>query len=431
MRRTLGKRRVVASVIVAALALALLGVAAPAGAQKGKVPGVTADEIRVCGVAGVTNPTGVPYQDGFIGIQAKFAEINKKGGLFGRDLKLVGKYDDQTRDSKNISAVRACVEDDKAFAVAPMITQTFAGAKYLVDEGVPTFGWNIQKQWELGPNLFAEKGSYLCFDCPNWTPVFIAQQVGAKKAAAFGYGSSPQSADCANNIKSSFEKWGFPFAFTDTSLAFGFSANDVSAIVQAVKDQGVDFITACMDLNGEVNLQKALKAAGVNNVKFWAPQGYDQENLENLGADLNNFYFLVDYVPFELAKGNKELEKFLAAMKKVDQAPTEQALAGWQNGMLLAEGIKRAGKNFTRESVIEENNKITDWTANGIRSKINWTTSGHGPSVPGDMDCVGFVSAVDGKFVPQFNTTPEAPFVCMPINPYPATLNNPTRGDGA
>ena len=183
MRRILGKRRVVVSVIVAALAVALLGVAAPAGAQKGKVPGVTADEIRVCGVAGVTNPTGVPYQDGFIGIQANFAEINKKGGVFGRELKLVGKYDDQTRDSKNISAVRACVEDDKAFAVAPMVTQTFAGAKYLVDEGVPTFGWNIQSQWSLGPNLFAEKGSYLCFDCPNWTPVYIAQQVGAKKAA--------------------------------------------------------------------------------------------------------------------------------------------------------------------------------------------------------------------------------------------------------
>ena len=74
------------------------------------------------------------------------------------------------------------MEDDKAFAVAPVVTQTFSGAKYLVDNGVPTFGWNIQDQWALGPNLFAEKGSWLCFDCPNITPVFIAQQVGAKKA---------------------------------------------------------------------------------------------------------------------------------------------------------------------------------------------------------------------------------------------------------
>src|SRR5262245_10844379 len=281
MRTRRGKFRVAVSLIVAALAVSMIGVAAPAGAQGGKVPGVTKDTIIVCGGAGVTNPTGVPYQDGFAGIQGYFQKINKEGGVFGRQLKLVNKYDDQTRDSKNIQAVRACVEDDKAFAVAPMVTQTFAGAKYLVDNGVPTFGWNIQDQWELGPNLFGEKGSNLCMTCPNLTPVFIAQQVGAKKAAAFGYGSSPQSADCANNIKSSFEKWNFPFAFTDTSLAFGFSANDISAIVQAVKDQGVDFIVACMDLNGEINLNKALRAAGVNNVKFWAPQGYDSENLKN------------------------------------------------------------------------------------------------------------------------------------------------------
>jgi hypothetical protein len=98
--------------------------------------------------------------------------------------------------------------------------------------------------------------------------------------------------------------------------------------------------------------------------------------------------------------------------------------------MLLAEGIKRAGKNFTRESVIDAINNITDWTANGIRAKLNWKNA-HGPSVPGDVDCVGFVAAVDGKFVPQFNTTPEQPFVCFPVNPYPASLSSATLGDGA
>jgi branched-chain amino acid transport system substrate-binding protein len=437
MRTGRGKHRVAISVIVAALTVTLLGLAAPAGAQKSKVPGVTKDEILVCGVAGVTNPTGVPYQDGFAGIQGYFQKINKEGGVFGRQLKLVGKYDDQTRDSKNIQAVRACVEDDKAFAVAPMVTQTFAGAKYLVDNGVPTFGWNIQEQWKLGPNLFGEKGSFLCMTCPNLTPVFIAQAQGAHKAAAFGYGSSPQSADCANNIKSSFEKWNFPFAFTDTSLSFGFSANDVSAIVQAVKEQGVDFIVACMDLNGEINLNKALRAAGINNVKFWAPQGYDSENLKKYGNDLQGMYFITDFVPFELSKGNKEMTAFLTSMKKAGQAPTEQALAGWQNGMLLVAGIKAAGKNFTRESVIDAINGITDWTANGIRPTIDWsgktTAAHHGPDPVGAEGCSGYVTVENGKFVPQFKTTAATPFICFSVNPYPATLTSPkfSNGDAA
>jgi len=434
MRKGRGKFRVVVCLIVAALAVSMIGVAAPAGAQKAKVPGVTANEIRVCGVAGVTNPTGVPYQDGFAGIKGYFQQVNKKGGVFGKQIKLVNEYDDQTRDSKNITAVRACVEDDKAFAVAPVVTQNFAGAKYLVDNGVPTFGWNIQSQWALGPNLFAEKGSFICFDCPNITPVFIAQQVGAKKAAAIGYGGSAQSEDCANNLKSSFAKYNTPFAFTDTSLSFGFSANDTSALVQAIKDQGVDFIVPCMDLNGLINLNKALKAAGVNNVKFWAPQGYDSENLKKYGSDLEGMYFIVDFVPFELSKGNKEMETFLKTMKAAGQAPTEQALAGWQNGALLVAGIKAAGKNFDRQKVIDAINSMSDWTANGLRQTIDWTgkttAAHHGPDPVGAQGCEAYVTVENGKFVPQFNTTPEKPFICFPVNPYPATLANPTYSNG-
>ena len=86
--------------------------------------------------------------------------------------------------------------------------------------------------------------------------------------------------------------------------------------MQAVKDQGVDFIVACMDLNGEINLNKALRAAGINNVKFWAPQGYDSENLKKYGNDLQGMYFITDFVPFELSKGNKEMTAFLSSMKK-------------------------------------------------------------------------------------------------------------------
>src|SRR5262249_22771344 len=169
--------------------------------------------------------------------------------------------------------------------------------------------------------------------------------------------TSPQSADCANNIKSSFEKWNFPFAFTDTSLAFGFSANDVSAIVQAIKDQGVDFITACIDLNGEVNLQKALKAAGVNNVKFWAPQGYDQQNLDRLGAAWKVFTSMGPCVPCERAKGKREMSASRASMKRAGRPPRERARAGGKRGALLGAGIRAAGKNFPRQSVIDAINK--------------------------------------------------------------------------
>ena len=81
------------------------------------------------------------------------------------------------------------------------------------------------------------------------------------------------------------------------------------------------------------------------------------------------------FVPFELAKGNKEMEAFLASMKKAGQAPTEQALAGWQNGALLVAGIKAAGKNFTRESVVSSINKMTQLDRQRAPTQINWTNA--------------------------------------------------------
>lgn len=418
--------RVFALVVVVG-ALATVGTVAPVGAQGSEVPGVTAKEIRVGGVVGKTNPTGRPYADAFAGAEEYFNRVNKQGGLFGRKLKLVAKFDDQTRDSKNIQAVRSLVEEKKVFAVLPVATQTFAGAGYLVEKGVPTFGWNIQAEWSKGPNLFGEKGSYLCFDCPTIAPVFIAQKEGAKAAGLLAYGGSPQSANCSKGQENGFDRWGPKVAFADRSLAFGFSANDISAAVQEIKDKGVDFIATCMDVNGEVNFANALRQAGVTGVKFYAPEGYDPGTLADLGKDLDGFTFVIEFLPFELADESKEMQAFLKAMKKRGVSPSEQALAGWQNAALLVEGIKRAGKSFTQKSVVDAINQITDWTAHGIRPAIDWT-SAHGPPPPGAIDCAAYVTVRNGKYVPVYNQ-PGKPYVCFPVNPYPASLSSPVNSN--
>ena len=50
-------------------------------------PGVTDTEIRVGGVASVTNPLGGKYGDAFDGVKAYFDMINaEQGGLYGRKL---------------------------------------------------------------------------------------------------------------------------------------------------------------------------------------------------------------------------------------------------------------------------------------------------------------------------------------------------------
>lgn len=415
-------RRVLAAAATATVIAGTLATTAPAVAQRTQVPGVTEDEIRVGGIAGATNPTGRPYDAAFVGIQAYFDAVNKAGGVHGKKLKFVAGLDDQTRDSKNLLAARSLVEEKKVFAVAPVVTNSFASAKYLTGKGVPTFGWNIQTDWSAGPNLFGEKGSYLAVDDPIPMAAFAAQKTGAKKVGLLAYGSSPQSAKCLDGMRQALEKWGPPVGFADSSLAFGFSANDVSAAVQAVKDNDVDFIATCMDVNGVVNFAKQVRQAGLTDVGFLAPEGYDPEVLKTLGKDLEGFTFGVQFLPFEAAKESKEMQRFLAAMKKEGISPSEQALVGWQNGALLVEGIKRAGKDFTQQSVIDAVNGITDWTANGMRPAVDWTTA-HEPTPPGGRTCTAYVQVKNQKYVPVYNE-PGKPFACFTANPFPASLNS-------
>jgi ABC-type branched-subunit amino acid transport system substrate-binding protein len=410
---------------VVAIAASTVAGAVPAGAQA-KVPGVTDTEILVGGIAGKTNPIGRPYEDAFTGAKAYLDMVNRSGGVHGKKFKVVANLDDQTRDSKNLLAARSLVEEKKVFAIVPMVTSSFASSKYLAQQGTPTFGWNINSGWADGENLFGEKGSWLCLGpgCITMAPNYIAQREGAKAVGLLAYGSSPQSADCSKGQENTFNTYGPKVGFADRSLSFGFSANDISAAVQAVKDNNVDFIATCMDVNGEVNFDKALEQAGAT-VQWYAPEGYDPQLLEELGDQFEgNFTFVVDFLPFEAAKDSKGMQTYIKAMKKVGQEPNELSLVGWQSAMLLHEGIERAGKSFTQESVVDAINSITDWTADGTRAKVDWTTA-HGPTPPNSESCQAFVQVRNGKYVVVYGQ-PGKPFVCWPENPWPATLDNPT-----
>lgn len=403
---------------VTAVAVLVAGLAIPAGAaDSGDRTGVTSTEIKVGGIVGKTNPTGRAYDDAFKGVQAYFDMVNAKGGVFGHKLKLVAQLDDQSQASRNVQGVRSLVEEKKVFAVLPVATIIFAGATYLAQKGVPTFGWNINPEWTKGPNLFGQRGSYTCFTCAGpWLP-YVAQQAGAKKVAILSY-TTPSSALCAEGQENGFKKYGMDVAYKDTSLNFGFT--DLSTDVQAMKDKGVNFVSTCMDVNGNINVGKALKQAGVNDVTVYSPEGYDPGIMKKFAKDLEGYRFGSAFVPFEAAKDSKGMTTFVKAMKKKGYSPNELELAGWIDADLLVTGIKASGKNFTRQSVIDNINKISSYTADGILAPVDWTIAHTGQSKD---DCTAALEAKNGKFVPILGQ-PGKPFTCFPFPP-PDNLSAP------
>ena len=104
------------------------------------------------------------------------------------------------------------------------------------------------------------------------------------------------------------------------------------------------------------------------------------------------------------------MTRFLAEMKKrrprVD-SKSEVVLAGWINADLFVQGLKAAGRNPTRQKVIDAINAMSNYTADGIEGGIDWRIAHHANN---PTDCTAYLQVRQGKFTPIF----QQPFVCIP-----------------
>ena len=378
-------------------------------------PGVTPTEIRVSGVASVTNPLGGLYGAAFDGVQAYFNMVNSEGGIYGRKLVLVKRHDDQL--SNNQREVEAIIDQDNAFAVLPVATIfSFSGANLLAKNDIPTFGWGINDEWTGPPNFFGHVGA-LCngADCPGPTLPWVAQKLGKKKVAVLAYNVA-NSADCADGVKASFDKYntGPKLVFVDKSLSFG--VTDVSADVHRMVDTKTDLVVPCMDENGALTLAREMRQQGVEATKYLV-NGYDHEFMAKNAGFFEGAIVSVQEAPLETRPAFATLREFIKWMDKDGFRKSENAEVGWVNATQFVTGLQQAGASFTQQKVIAAINRETAFDAGGMIPPINWTQQHTDIHYP--LGCGAPVKVHDGKFATVF-TPPGKPFQC--IVGTPATL---------
>ena len=371
-------------------------------------PGVTSDTIRVGGVASVKNALNAPYGDIFKGVKAYFAKVNREGGIYGRQLKLVSERDDGMVN--NLKETQGLLTEDNVFASAGNATIfDFSGASELEKAGIPSFGWNINTDWNK-PNLFGNSGA-ICIGCVGVELPWIAKQLGKKSIGVLTYGSVDNSKKCGEGIKKSFEQ--YPTAkvgFYSDGHSFG--DVDFSVDVRQMKAANVDFVVTCFDTNAVLAIAKEARAQGLNATQY-LPNGYDQAFMKANGEFFQGAIVRVPFVPFETKPVPPGLSEYLAEMKRQGATPNEYTTYGWINGVMLLEGLKGAGPDFTRKKVVDALNTLTKDTAGGLLEGIDWTTQ-HTDSEP-PVGCAAYVKVVNGKFVPAF--VPKGkPFICFKRN---------------
>ncbi len=372
---------------VAGMAAAL---AAPAGAQR--VPGVTADSIRVgmpVALSGPVSTIGIPLARG---AEAYFRWVNDQGGIHGRRIQLLLE-DDRYIPSETVAVTRKLVERDEVFAIfRPLGTPTGAAIMdYLVERQVPVVAPASGSSMWIHPfkrNYFNIQPVY--FFEGRIMGKWALEVLKARRIAVFYQNDS-------------YGKEG-----RDGFLQY-LRLNGVRAVAEVPYEPGETSFTA-----HAVRLREASPdLVFVYAIPISAASLFREAARVGLRTRFLMTYVLSDPVMFRLA--GELMDGVQAGAWLVDpedpgpaasayrarlraafpqEVPGGYSISSDASAALLVEGLRRAGRELTRDRFIEAMETIRNFTAGGLTPPFGYTRTDHS-----GIRALAMVEARKGKWV--------------------------------
>jgi ABC-type branched-subunit amino acid transport system substrate-binding protein len=408
-----GLRTLVTAAIAGAAALTgLVAIGGAAGAAS-SAPGVTPTSITVGTISTQTGPISSNFSSLIYGERAYFSYINSIGGVNGRKIDYKYALDDGGSVTTFNQLASTLINQDHVFAVTGVATASFS-PNYFVEAKIPTYGYDVTGNWANQPNLYAAGGSVIYYPSEADGVAFVARKTHSTKIGMLAYGIAASAAACQAAAKG-LTAAGYTVSYTDFKV--NYPGTTVATDVQRMKQAGVNLILTCMDVLGNVNLARAVQQYGMKTTQLWL-NGNDQSTLDANKSLMQGIYFYIAHVPFTASTSEYPgLALYLKEMKKYQPkyVADEVAIQGWESAALFVQGVRAAGKNLTQANVIAQTNKITAFTASGLTSPVNWSSSGHSGGKP--PYCGAYIRVVGDKYVPALDTGKNV-FVCFnSINP--------------
>jgi branched-chain amino acid transport system substrate-binding protein len=406
-------RGVAILVLVAGVLAACGNVTTTAVTHAGDTDGVTAKTITVGGMGSLSGVASSDFAPVITGVRMYFDRLNATGGVDGRKIVYAPVIDDGTSPSGDTAAAQRLVQD-KVFAVVGVGTPFFTGSSILRAQSIPTFGLqeNTNAQW-AGPTMFGAGGSFVDSTAPMPQVAYVAQRVGARRAAVLAYNIAQSSEGCVSII-SALKKFHIDTPVIDTSIPYG--AATLDADVTRMQANGVDFVASCMDATGDIKLSQTLQQHGMGSVAQYWLDGYDQQTLDNNTAAMDGVYYLLQQTPFEVSARDPGvypgIDAFNQALRRYAPLGTEPSaplLAGWVSADLFVKGLRAVGHDVTRSRVVDAINAMTAYTGDGAIPPVNWNVAHTAITT---LDCNTFVQARGDHFVPVFGTR-KSVYVCF------------------
>lgn len=352
--------------------------------------GVTDREVLVGQFAAFSGPAAQLGERLRAGIEAHFKAVNAAGGVNGRQLKLVVR-DDGYEPDKAKAAVKALIEEDKVFALIGAVgTPTgLAALPIFSAANVPMVGMFTGAQGLREPfnrNVFHVRASY--FDEAERIVQHLTT-LGVKKIAVF-YQNDPYGKTVLDGVNRALARRQLKTVATGTVER---NSTDVAKALASILSAAPEAIVQVSTYKSCAAFIKQARAKGFGgqffNVSFVGSQALADE----LG-DAGNGVVISQVVPFPYGASSAVVREYQQRMKEAGQKDLDfSSLEGFLTAKVFAEGLKRAGRNPTRDSLITGLESMHDINLGGFL--INYGANNHMGSNYTDLTIVGR----GGKFV--------------------------------
>jgi ABC-type branched-subunit amino acid transport system substrate-binding protein len=320
----------------------------PAAAEDG----VTPDAIMFGQAAVLEGPAAALGTGMRAGIGAAFDEANKKGGVHGRQLKLIS-VDDGYEPDKSIAATKKLIEEDKVFAlVGPVGTPTSAAAQPIATAAkVPFIGAFTGAGFLRNPkleNVINVRASYDA-ETEAWVR-HLTDDLKIKKIAIF-YQDDAFGRAGLSGFKKAMDKRGMEIAAEGTFERNTVAVKSALLTLKRAEPEAVVMVGPYKPCAEFIKLARKTDFNPVFvNISFVGAVALAKE----LGPD-GNGVVVSQVVPFPWDASLQVVADYQAAIKARDPQlqPEFVSLEGYLVGRLMIAALEKAGPDVTREGLLK------------------------------------------------------------------------------
>lgn len=297
---------------------------------------VNENEIAVGEFSSLSGATATFGQSSHKGTQLAIDEVNKAGGVLGKQLRLVNE-DDQSKPGEAATVVRKLISRDKVVAILGEVasSRSLEAAPIAQQNKIPMISpaSTNPKVTEVGDYVFR-----ICFIDPFQGTVLakFALAKGWKKAAILTDVKQDYAVGLTQYFKEYFAKNGGQIVAEQN---YSTDDTDFNAQLTGIKATNPDCILVSGYYTEAGLIAKQARQLGLN-VPLLGGDGWDSPSLVKVGGAAMEGNFFSNHYSAE--DQSSVVQEFLKKFKNPEEADAMAAL-GYDSAMILVDAIKRAG----------------------------------------------------------------------------------------